>query len=205
MSAAESRAADAVVACSRAIAERRLSHGSTGNVSARVGDRLLVTRTGAALGDVGLGDLSVLDLAGRHLDGPPPTKEAVLHAAIYRARPDAGGVVHTHSTHAAAVSCLADTDPASALPPLTAYFVMRVGRLPLLPFFAPGDPAIEAAALDAARLNAALLLRNHGPIAAGDSPQSALDVIEEIEETARVFLLLHDRAVSPVPVPGDAR
>lgn len=189
----------ALVACAREIHARRLSHGSTGNVSVRVGERILVTGTGTALATVTEDELALLDLAGAHLDGPAPSKEAFLHLAMLRARPDARAVVHTHSTHAAAVSALAGLDEESALPALTSYFVMKVGRLPLLPFFAPGASGYGSVAEEAARTSAALLLSNHGPIAAGPSLRAALETVEEIEETARISLLLHGRATRLVP------
>ncbi|MEV1004714.1 3-oxo-tetronate 4-phosphate decarboxylase [Nonomuraea sp. NPDC050202] len=178
--------------------QRRLTHGRTGNLSARVGDGFLITPTGGSLGTVTPGDLALVDLQGRHLDGPRPSKEAFLHAALYRARPDAGAVVHLHSTHAVAVSCHDGLDPDDVLPPLTAYYVMRVGRLPLLPYHAPGDPALGPIAERAARTAHALLLANHGPIAAGASLAAAADTIEELEETARLWLLLRDRPTRPL-------
>jgi ribulose-5-phosphate 4-epimerase/fuculose-1-phosphate aldolase len=153
--------------------QRRLTHGRTGNLSARVGDGFLITPTGGSLGTVTPGDLALVDLQGRHLDGPRPSKEAFLHAALYRARPDAGAVVHLHSTHAVAVSCHDGLDPDDVLPPLTAYYVM-------------------------ARTAHALLLANHGPIAAGASLAAAADTIEELEETARLWLLLRDRPTRPL-------
>ncbi|WP_049562626.1 3-oxo-tetronate 4-phosphate decarboxylase [Nonomuraea sp. SBT364] len=183
---------------------RRLTHGRTGNISARTGDTFLITPTGGSLGTVTPGALSVVDLAGKHLDGPRPSKEAFLHAALYRARPDAGAVVHLHSTHAVAVSCHDGLDPEDVLPPLTAYYVMRVGRLPLLPYHAPGDPALGPLAERAARTAHALLLANHGPIVAGAGLAAAADAIEELEETARLWLLLRDRPVRPL-TPGQVR
>ncbi|MGW3353596.1 3-oxo-tetronate 4-phosphate decarboxylase [Nonomuraea rubra] len=175
---------------------RRLTHGRTGNLSARTGDGFLITSTGGSLGAAG--ELALVDLQGRHLHGPRPSKEAFLHAALYRARPDAGAVVHLHSTHAVAVSCHDGLDPDDVLPPLTAYYAMRVGRLPLLPYHAPGDPALGPIAEQAARTAHALLLANHGPIAAGASLAAAADTIEELEETARLWLLLRDRPTRPL-------
>ncbi|MFI7130994.1 3-oxo-tetronate 4-phosphate decarboxylase [Nonomuraea sp. NPDC050153] len=177
---------------------RRLTHGRTGNISARTGDAFLITPTGGSLGDVSPDDLSLVSLAGEHLDGPRPSKEAFLHAALYRARPGDGAVVHLHSTYSVAVSCHDGLDPDDALPPLTAYYVMRVGRLPLLPYHAPGDPALGPIAERAARTAHALLLANHGPIAAGADLAAAADVIEELEETARLWLLLRDRPTRPL-------
>ncbi|PRX68555.1 ribulose-5-phosphate 4-epimerase/fuculose-1-phosphate aldolase [Nonomuraea fuscirosea] len=187
-----------IIAAARSLFQRGLTHGSTGNLSVRVGEHLLVTPTGSSLGTVEADELSLIDAAGAHVSGPRPSKEAFLHAAMLRARPEANAVVHTHSTYAAAVSCLDGLDPEDALPPLTAYFAMRVGRLPLLPYFAPGDQVLEPAAEEAARTHAALLLSNHGPIVAGTSLGAALDAIEELEETAKLFLLLRGLPTRPL-------
>jgi len=188
-----------MVEAARSLFARGLTHGSTGNLSVRDGDRILVTPTGGSLGSLTEDALSTIDLAGRHLDGPKPSKEAFLHAAMLRARSDDRAVVHTHSTYAAAVSCLDGLDPANVLPPLTAYFAMRVGRLPLLPFHAPGDTALEPLAERMAADRHALLLSNHGPVVSGRSLSAALDAIEELEETAKLFLLLDGRPVRLVP------
>lgn len=193
--AEEAVARDELVAAARSLFTRGLTHGSTGNLSRRIDDRVLVTPTGSSLGTVQQDDLSVVDLHGRHLGGGRPSKEAFLHAAMLRARPDATAVVHTHSTHAAAVSCLDGLDPENAIPPLTAYFGMRIGRLPLVPFHAPGDAALEPLAERLAADHHALLLSNHGPVVAGTTLSAALDAIEELEETARIYLLLRGRTV----------
>lgn len=187
-----------IIAAARSLFARGLTHGSTGNLSVRVGDRVLVTPTGSSLGTVEAADLSLIDLSGAHVAGPKPSKEAFLHAALLRARPDAGAVVHTHSTYAAAVSCMDGLDPDDALPPLTAYFAMRVGRLPLLPYYAPGDPALGPAAEEKARTHRALLLSNHGPIVAGKTLGAAMDAVEELEETAKLFLLLRGLPTRPL-------
>lgn len=177
---------------------RRLTFGRTGNLSVRVGDDVLLTPTGASLGALDPDELSVIDTSGRHVGGPRPSKEAFLHAAVYRARPDAGAVVHLHSTYSVAVSCLADVDPADVLPPLTAYYVMRVGRLPLLPYHAPGDSALEPLAEATARTDHAFLLSNHGPVVAGADLAAAADAVEELEETARLHLLLQGHRTRPL-------
>jgi ribulose-5-phosphate 4-epimerase/fuculose-1-phosphate aldolase len=187
-----------VVAAARSLFTRQLTHGSTGNISVRAGDEILVTPTGSSLGTVTADELSTIGLDGRHIAGPKPSKEAFLHAATFRARPRAAAVVHTHSTHAAAVSCLAGLDPADALPPLTAYFAMRVGRLPLLPYHAPGDTSLERLAEATARDHHALLLANHGPVVAAATLSAALDAIEELEETAKLFLLLSGHPTRPL-------
>lgn len=180
------------------IHRRGLTHGRTGNLAIRDGERILVTPTGVNLGEVDAGALSVLDTAGHHLDGPRPTKEAFLHVAMLRIRPELNAVVHTHSLYSAALSCLDGLDPEHPLPPLTAYYGMRVGTLRLLPYFAPGDPAATAAVEEAARIGHALLLRNHGPVVAGVDLDSALDALEELEHTAQVFFVTRGHPTAPL-------
>ncbi len=187
-----------IIRAARSLFDRSLTHGSTGNISQRSGEHILVTPTGSSLGTVEADDLSVIDARGQHVDGPKPSKEAFLHAAILRSRSNANAVVHTHSTHAAAVSCLADVDPNDVLPCLTAYYAMRVGSLPLLPYFAPGDNGLESAAEQMARDHSAMLLSNHGPIVAGQTLNAAMDALEELEETAKLFLLLRGMGTSPL-------
>jgi ribulose-5-phosphate 4-epimerase/fuculose-1-phosphate aldolase len=195
----ETAASRDIVALGASFFARTLTFGRTGNLSVRTGeDRVLVTPTGVGLGALDPDALSVIDLHGRHIEGAQPSKEAFLHAAVYRSRPTAGAVVHLHSSHAVAVSCLADVDPADALPPLTAYYVMRVGRLPLLPYHAPGDDSFEALASATAGNHSSFLIANHGPVVAGADLASAADAAEELEETARLFLLLRGHASRPL-------
>ena len=178
---------------------RGLTFGRTGNLSATDSDgTILMTPTGVSLERLDGGSLSRVTPDGQHIGGPQPTKEAFLHLAIYRARPTARAVVHTHSTYSVAVSCLRDVDASNALPPLTAYYAMRVGQLPLLPYHAPGDQSLTAVAQSAATRHHALLLANHGPIVAGDDLATAADALEELEETAKLYLLLKGHAVRPV-------
>lgn len=191
--------AEHLVALGASLFTRSLTFGRTGNLSAVDDDgTLLLTPTGVSLGELDPGTLSRIDPAGHHIGGLPPTKEAFLHMAMYRARPSARAVVHTHSTYSVAVSCMRDTNTDNAIPPLTAYYAMRVGALPLLPYHAPGDPALGPLAELMAAEHHALLLANHGPIVAAADLASAADVIEEIEETAKLHLLLHGHATSPV-------
>lgn len=195
--ATRAEAADAICTTGSSLFARGLTHGRTGNLSMRLHDRVLVTPSGTSLGALAPDLLAEVSLDGTHISGPTPSKETFLHLALYRARPDATAVAHTHSTHTAALSCLADIDDAEALPQFTAYYAMRVGRLPRLPFHTPGDPALGLVAEQAARSHHALLLANHGAIAAGHDLASAVDVIEEIEETAHLFFLLRQH-----PKPG---
>lgn len=195
----EQQVADQVVALGASLFARSLTFGRTGNISAKVGDdRILLTPTGVSLGGLDAEALSVIDSSGRHVDGAKPSKEAFLHAAVYRSRPTAGAVVHLHSTHAVAISCLADVDPTDVLPPLTAYYVMRVGRLPLLPYHAPGDTSLETLAEDTALDHSSFLVANHGSVVAGIDLAAAADAAEELEETARLFLLLRGHATRPL-------
>jgi ribulose-5-phosphate 4-epimerase/fuculose-1-phosphate aldolase len=187
-----------VVALGASFFARRLTFGRTGNISVRDGHDVLVTPTGSSLGSLDPAALSVIDARGRHVGGLKPSKEAFLHAAVYRARPTAGAVVHLHSTYSVAVSCLDGLPEHDVLPPLTAYYVMRVGTLPLLPYHAPGDEALEPLAETTAGAHSAFLLANHGPVVAGTDLAAAADAVEELEETARLFLLLRDLPTRPL-------
>jgi ribulose-5-phosphate 4-epimerase/fuculose-1-phosphate aldolase len=187
---------EAVCRFARSLFERGLTPGSSGNISLRLEDGgLLVTPTNASLGFLDPARLTHLDAAGRLLSGDPPTKEMPLHAALYETRRGAGAVVHLHSTHAVAVSLLPEVDPAAALPPLTPYSVMRCGRAALLPYYRPGDPAVADAIRGLAGRHSAVLLANHGPVVAGDTLEAAVFAMEELEETAKLTLLL--RGLNP--------
>jgi ribulose-5-phosphate 4-epimerase/fuculose-1-phosphate aldolase len=191
-------ASEGIAALGASIFARGLTPGRTGNLSCRIGDEIVVTPTGVSLGSLDPNQLAIIDLEGRPIRGARPSKEAGMHAALYRARPTAQGVVHLHSTHAVAVSCLADIDERSALPPLTAYFAMRVGRLPLVPYLAPGDPLLGIAVEEMAREHHAMLLANHGSVVAADDLLSAADAAEEIEETAGLWLMLRNQPTRPL-------
>lgn len=170
--------------------DRGLTFGSSGNISARLPDGWLLTPTNSCMGRLDPARISKLDNDGRLLSGDPPSKEAFLHAAVYGERPNDGAVVHLHSTHSVAVSCLPDVNPHDVLPPLTAYYVMRVGSLPLVPYFPPGDLKLADAVRGLAGKHSAVLLANHGPVVAGKSLEAAVYAMEELEETARLHLLL---------------
>lgn len=167
-----------------------LSPGASGNLSVREDDRVLITPTGADLAALDPMDLSELDTDGRHLAGPRPSKEFPLHTAFYRRAPETRAVVHLHSRQASALSCLPPWSERSAIPPLTPYFVMRVGRTPLIPYAEPGDPS-QAGRLEHLAFGfRAVLLQNHGPVTAGTSLGAAVDAAVELEETAALLLLL---------------
>ncbi len=175
----------------RSMFDRGLTGGASGNISARTEDgELLVTPTGSSFGRLDPARLSRFDARGRHVDGDKPTKEMPLHAAFYETRKSAGAVVHLHSTHSVALSILPETDPDNMLRPLTAYSIMRLGKVKLLPYFRPGDPAMGDAVHGLAGKRSAVVLANHGPVVAGKELEAAIYAIEELEETARLSLLL---------------
>jgi len=194
MTESETRAA--LVAHAASLFARGYSVGSAGNISVRLEDGFLITPTNSSLGRLDAGRLSKLDGAFRHIDGDTPSKEVFMHRAFYQARPGAMAVVHLHSTMATAVACLPDVDASNPIPPLTPYFVMRVGRtMPVVPYYRPGDAAMEPAIERAARDARAVLLANHGPVVSGASLRDAVYAAEELEEAAKLFLLL--RGTSP--------
>ena len=189
MTEAELRAQ--LVELSASLFARGFSVGSAGNISAKLPDGYLMTPTNSSLGRLNAERLSKLAPDFTHLSGDKPSKEVFMHRAFYQARPDAGAVVHLHSTMATAVACLPDADPANPIPPLTPYFVMRIGRtMPLVPYSRPGDPAMEPAIHQAAKSARAILLANHGPVVAAATLRDAVYAAEELEEAAKLFLLL---------------
>ena len=205
----ESQQREEICRIARSMFDRGLTHGSTGNISARLEDGWLLTPTGSSLGTLDPARLSKLDWQGNLLSGDKPSKENFLHLAMYEERAKAvagtgsatgsangaGAVIHLHSTHSVAVSVLEDIDVNDVLPPITAYYVMRIGSLPLVPYFAPGDMQLADAVRRFAGKHHAVLLANHGPVVAGSSLAAAADAVEELEETAKLFLLLQGKRI----------
>jgi ribulose-5-phosphate 4-epimerase/fuculose-1-phosphate aldolase len=191
----EARLREQICSTAKSMFDRGLTHGSTGNISARVDDGWLLTPTGASLATLDPAHLSKLDWNGKLISGDAPSKENFLHLSMYQERSANGAVVHLHSTHSVAVSLLEDIDPDDVLPPLTAYYVMRIGSLPLVPYFAPGDLKLADAVRRYAGKHHALLLANHGPVVGGSSLSAAADAVEELEATAKLFLLLQGRRI----------
>ena len=181
---------DSICRLAKSLFDRGLTIGSSGNISVRLDDGWLMTPTGSSMGNLDPNEISKLDLSGNLISGNNPTKESFLHIAMYDERPDSRAVVHLHSTHSVAVSCLADIDTKNVLPPITAYYVMKIGTLPLVPYFPPGDINLAKAVKEMASDHHAVLLANHGPVVAGKTLEDAVYAIEELEETARLFLLL---------------
>ena len=188
----------------RSLFERGLTPGSSGNISVRLADGgFLVTPTNASLGFLDPARLSRLDAQAKLVSGDAPTKEIPLHSALYETRSAARAIVHLHSTHSVAVSMLPEIDPKAVLPPMTAYYLMRVGQTALVPYYRPGDAAVAGAIRGLAGRYSSVLLANHGPVVAGDSLEGAVFATEELEETAKLFLLLrglNPRHLSPQQV-----
>ena len=174
---------------------RGLAHGSAGNISVRLDDGLLITPTNTCMGRLDPEQISKVSFEGELLAGDRPSKEAFLHMAMYDEREEDRAIVHLHSTHSVAVGCLADVDHRNVLPPITAYHVMKIGRLPLVPYYRPGDQSLAEAVRAEAEQHHAMLLANHGPVVAGSSLDAATYAIEELEQTAQLYLLLHDHNV----------
>ncbi|MBM3763351.1 MAG: aldolase [Acidobacteria bacterium] len=174
----------------KSLYDRGLTPGSSGNISVRLPDGMLITPTNSCLGRLDPDEISRLDSNGKLLSGKAPSKELFLHKAYYESRSKETAVVHLHSTWSVAVSCLADVDPDNVLPAITAYYVMRVGRLPLIPYFAPGDKNLAAAVAEVSRAAKGVLLANHGPVIGGSELDSAVYAAEELEETAKLHMIL---------------
>jgi len=193
--AADQRAG--LVAACRHLADRGLSPGGSGSLAVRVGeDELLVTPTGSSCSRVRPEELALVRLDGgpAPATGPRPSKEAGLHRAVFAARPDARAVVHLHAPFTVAVACL---DPAAGgphgtgpIPPLTPYQLMRLGRLPVVPYAAPGSAELAAAVGERAGTADVLLLANHGSVVAAGSLERAVDLAEELEAAARLHVTL---------------
>lgn len=200
----ETRLREDICRFGRSLFERGLTPGSSGNISAKLDDGgWLVTPTNASLGFLDPGRLSRLDASGKLISGDAPTKEVPLHSALYQTRGSARAVAHLHSTHSVALSMLPEIDPRAALPPMTPYYLMRCGATALLPYYRPGDGAVADAIRGLAGKYSSVLLANHGPVVAGDTLEAAVFAIEELEETARLYLLLrglNPRYLSPEQV-----
>jgi 3-dehydro-4-phosphotetronate decarboxylase len=194
MTISESNLRDQICELGKSLFDRGYTHGSTGNISAKIDDGWLLTPTNSCLGRLDPARLSKMSWDGRLLAGDAPSKESFLHLAMYEERQSFGAVVHLHGSHSVGVSLLESIDCNDCLPPLTAYYIMRIGHLPIVPYYKPGDSALAGAVREVAKKHHAVLLANHGPVVAGTSLSAAVDAAEELEETAKIFLQLrHDK------------
>ncbi|MBX5101320.1 aldolase [Rhizobium lentis] len=195
----ETKVRDEIVDVGKSLFDRGLTAGSTGNISVRLSDgRMLMTPTNASLGGLDPARLSCFSAHGVHESGDKPTKEAFLHQCMYCGKDGRRAVVHLHPTYSVAVSILRHVNERDVMPPLTAYYVMRVGVLPLVPYFPPGDEALAAAVGAAAADHHAVLMANHGPVVAGKTLKDAQYATEELEETAKLFMLLQNHEIRPL-------
>ncbi len=194
----ENKIREKIARFGRSIFERGLTFGASGNISVRIDDGWLMTPTGSSLGSLDPAKISKLDDKGNHVAGDAPTKESFLHTSFYESRSKVSAIVHLHSSCAAAVSCMHELNKDNVLPPLTAYYVMRIGTLPLIPYFAPGDLNLAKAVKEMASTHHAVLLANHGPVVGGKSLEDAVYSMEELEETAKLFLMLKEHKISPL-------
>jgi ribulose-5-phosphate 4-epimerase/fuculose-1-phosphate aldolase len=206
----EAQLRENICSMAKSMFERGLTGGASGNISARLSDGgLLVTPTGSSFGALDPAELSHFNTDMQLISGKPPTKEMPLHSAFYETRgAKTGAVVHLHSCHSVALSVLPEIDPDNVLPPITAYSVMRLGKVKLLPYFMPGDPAMGDAVRGLAGKRSAVLLAHHGPVVAGKDLQAAVYAMEELEETARLTLLtrgMNPKLLSDAEVQGLVR
>lgn len=178
-------------------------HASAGNISVRLADGWLITPTDACLGTLDPARLARIGAGGEQTAGDRASKTLALHRRIYEAAPEARCVIHTHSSHLVALTLAGVWSEGDVLPPITPYFVMKVGHVPLIPYHRPGDPAV--AELVAARIAAmasrgtpirAVMLERLGPNVWHRTPAEASAVLEELEETARLWL-----TTTPRPAP----
>ena len=165
------------------------------SVAAFTDGNLLATPTGSCLGNLDPQRLSKVAADGEWLSGDKPSKEVLFHLALYRNNPRCKAVVHLHSTWSTALSCLQGLDSSNVIRPFTPYVVMRMGNVPLVPYYRPGDKRIAQDLAELAADNQAFLLANHGPVVCGESLQEAANNMEELEETAKLIFILGDRPI----------
>jgi len=183
-----------LITYSRILYERKLLHATGGNTSVRDGDEVLISQTGAELGHLSREKVVRVDLAGTVLEGEAPSKEMAMHLAMYRARPDAGAVIHAHPTHAITHSAMIETASENCIPPYTAAFYVRAGRVPLVPYHGSGAHSLHLAVEALAPKYHALLLRQHGMLVAAGDMSETLGMVEEIEQCCQVSVASNMKA-----------
>ncbi|CNH76620.1 3-oxo-tetronate 4-phosphate decarboxylase [Yersinia pekkanenii] len=192
----EQQAREEMVKFGASFFQRGYATGSAGNLSMKLADgTLLATPTGSCLGDLNAERLSNVSLDGEWISGDKPSKETSFHRAIYLNNPACEAVVHLHCLYLTALSCLQGLDSRNAIKPFTPYVVMRVGDVPVVPYYRPGDNRLGEALAKLAPQYRAFLLANHGPVVVGKSLREAADNMEELEETARLIFTLGDRPI----------
>lgn len=191
----EAEAREAIVRLGRSMFERGLTPGSSANMSIRIADGYIITPTNSCFGFLEAETLSKVGPDGTLIAGAPPSKEFVLHQAMYDQRPADNAIVHLHSTNVTMVSCLDGLDPEDVITPLTPYLIMRLGRIVLVPYFPPGDLRLAEAVSKVARRHAGVVLANHGPIVSAPTAEAAMYSMEELEESAKLMLMARGQEV----------
>lgn len=188
---------EALCATGRSLHARGYVHASAGNISLRLDDGgFLITPTDASLGTLDPARLARVDAQGVQTGGDRASKTLALHRRIYAAEPEARCVLHTHATHLVALTLAGVWHSDDIVPPITPYYVMKVGHVPLVPYHRPGDPAVGdrvagriAQGQAAGRPLRAVMLDRLGPVVWHASPAEASAVLEELEETAKLWLM----------------
>ncbi|MFE8146928.1 aldolase [Brenneria goodwinii] len=192
----EQQARDEMVRLGASFFQRGYATGSAGNLSLLLDDgTLLATPTGSCLGELEADRLSKVSMSGEWISGDKPSKEISFHLSIYRNSQECKAIVHLHSTYLTAFSCLEGLDPQDAIKPFTPYVVMRVGQVPVVPYYCPGDARLGEDLAKLASHYRAFLLANHGPVVTGKDLRAAADNMEELEETAKLIFILGDRRI----------
>lgn len=188
----------------KSLFDRGYAHSTAGNISVRTEEGFLITPTDACLGFMEPAQIAFVNVQGEQISGAPASKTLSLHQAIYRADPEARCVIHTHSTHLVALTLMGVWTSEDILPPVTPYYVMKVGHVPLVPYHRPGDPEVakRVAAMIESGLRAdkplrAVMIERLGPNVWHRSLSAAMAALEELEETAKLWLL-SGRAVEPL-------
>jgi ribulose-5-phosphate 4-epimerase/fuculose-1-phosphate aldolase len=194
--AAENRAREEIARIGADLYTRRYTVGSAGNISARLADGWLITPTDACLGHLDPAAIAKVDGSGQWVSGDKPSKTLALHRNVYEVNSSTNGVVHTHSTHLVALTLAGVWHPDDVLPPITPYYVMKVGHVPLVAYRRPGDPQVAERIRAVANDVRAVLLERLGPVVWGASVSQAAWALEELEETARLWLM-----TTPRPAP----
>lgn len=174
---------------------RGFAHGSSGNISIKTEKGYATTPTGSSFKDLTETDVSFLDEVGNLISGKKPTKEVPLHLAWYKANPDHNAVIHLHSAFATAVSCLEDLDSHNVLPALTPYQIMKIGKVPLIPYEKPGDIKLAESIEKMGKGSRAVLMSNHGLVCGEENIDAAVEIVEELEATCRLFFILDGKKI----------
>ncbi len=195
----EARLREEICEVGASLHARGYTTGTAGNISARLSDGWLITPTDACLGKLDPARLAKVSAANEWLSGDKPSKTLALHRGIYQRNAQARCVLHTHSTHLVALTLAGVAAPEAVLPPITPYQVMKIGRVPLIAYARPGAPTVAEQVAAIAGEVRGVLLERLGPVVWADSVTRASHALEELEETARLWLMLTPRPAALTP------